>query len=173
MASTTSKLQILIEAKNNSSGAIKSVESDLKGLDKAAGSIAGGLSGLAGAAGIAGVAALGTAAAGAAVDMARGAAEAERLGTAFDTLASQAGESGDAMLAAMQTAAQGTISNTELMASANRAMLLGVADSAGEMAQLLEVASARGKAMGESTAQAFSDLVTGIGRMSPLAKLAA
>lgn len=168
MASTTSKLQILIEAKNNASGPIKQVESQISGLDKAAGNISGGLSGLAGAAGIAGIAALGTAAVGAAVDMARGAAEAERLGTAFDNLARQAGQSGDAMMAAMQAASQGTISNAELMASANRALLLGVADSAGEMAQLMDIASARGKAMGESTAQAFSDIVTGIGRGSAL-----
>lgn len=168
MAGATSKLSILIEAKNQASGAIKNVESDLKGLDKAAGNIAGGLSSLAGAAGVAGIAALGTAAASAAIDMARGAAEAERLGVAFDNLAGQAGQSGDAMLAAMQEAAHGTISNAELMASANRAMLLGVADSAGEMAQLMDVASARGKAMGETTAQAFSDIVTGIGRGSAL-----
>lgn len=168
MAGATSKLSILIEAKNQASGAIKTVEGDLKGLDKAAGNISGGLAGLAAGAGIAGIAALGTAAVGAAIDMAKGAAEAERLGTAFDNLAGQAGQAGDEMLSAMQEAAHGTISNAELMASANRAMLLGVADSASEMAQLLEVAGARGKAMGESTAQAFSDLVTGIGRMSPM-----
>lgn len=165
---STSKLSILIDAKNNASGPIKQVEGQISGLDKAAGSIGGGLAGLAGAAGIAGIVGLGTAAASATMEMARASAETERLGTAFDTLAGQAGQSGDTMLSAMQAASQGTISNAELMASANRAMLLGVADSAEEMAQLLDVASARGKAMGESTAQAFSDLVTGIGRMSPM-----
>ena len=168
MANATSRLQIQIDAKNNASSAIKGVSNDLKGLDKAAGSIAGGLGSLAGAAGVAGVVALGTAAAGAVVDMAKSAAEAERLGTAFDNLASAAGESGDAMMAAMREASRGTISNTELMLSANRAMMLGVADSAEEMATLMEIAGARGKAMGLSTAQAFSDLVTGLGRQSAM-----
>jgi hypothetical protein len=168
MAGATSKLSILIEAKNQASGAIKNVESDLKGLDKAASTVAGGLGSLAGAAGVAGIAALGAAAVSATVDMAKAAAETERLGVAFDNLAGQAGQAGDEMLSAMQEAAHGTISNAELMASANRAMLLGVADSADEMAQLMDVASARGKAMGETTAQAFSDIVTGIGRGSAL-----
>lgn len=168
MPSASSKLEILIEAKNNASAPIKQVEGSLKGLDSAASGISGGLTGLAGAAGIAGIGALGVAAAASVVDMAKTAAETERLGTAFDTLASQAGQSGDAMLAAMQSASQGTISNADLMASANRAMLLGVSSSATEMAQLMDVAAARGKAMGESTSQAFSDLVTGIGRMSPM-----
>jgi hypothetical protein len=68
----------------------------------------------------------------------------------------------------MREASQGTISNTELMLSANRAMMLGVADSAEEMATLMEIAGARGKAMGLSTAQAFSDLVTGLGRQSAM-----
>ena len=168
MATATSRLQIQIDAKNNASGPLKQVAGDLQGLDKAAGSIAGGLGALAGAAGIAGIAALGAAAGGAAVDMAKSAAEAERLGTAFDNLASNAGQASEEMLAAMREASQGTISNTELIASANRAMMLGVADSAEEMAQLLEIAGARGKAMGLSTAQAFSDLVTGLGRQSAM-----
>src|SRR5690606_27266169 len=86
----------------------------------------------------------------------------------FGTLATQAGQNANKMLAAMRQAADGTINDSELMLSANRAMLLGVANTADEMAQLLEVASARGKAMGLSTAEAFSDIVTGIGRMSPM-----
>jgi hypothetical protein len=168
MPSATSKLDILITAKDNASGAIGNVENSLKGLDKSAGTLADGLGGLLAGAGIAGIGALVAGIGGAAVDMAKTAAETERLGTAFDQLAGKAGQSGDAILAAMQQAARGTVSNADLMASANRAMLLGVADSAGEMAQLMDVASARGKAMGESTSQAFSDLVTGIGRMSPM-----
>ena len=40
------------------------------------------------------------------------------------------------------------ISDADLILSANKAMLLGVADSADEMASLLEMARARGQAMG-------------------------
>jgi hypothetical protein len=161
MAGATSKLQILIEAKNSASPVLKQIANDAGGLEKSLSGIGAALSGAIAGIGAAQVAAM-------VVDMAKAGAEAERLGGSFDTLAQQAGESGDAMLAAMRDAAQGTIADSELMLSANRAMLLGVADSADEMAKLLEVAAARGKAMGETTAQAFSDLVTGIGRMSPM-----
>jgi len=47
-------------------------------------------------------------------------------------------------------------------------MMLGVAYTAEEMAQLMEVAAVRGRAMGLSTTQAFLDIVTGIGRVSPM-----
>src|SRR5690606_28650510 len=87
---------------------------------------------------------------------------------AFDGLAQQAGTSGAQMLSALQQASQGAISNRDLMLAANRAMLLGVASSSSDMARLLEVASVRAKAMGLSMAQAFDNIVTGIGRQSPL-----
>lgn len=161
------RIDILINTKNNNAG-IKSAENDLKSLDSAAGQLSGGLSGLAGLVGVAGIVGLGVAAGGAAVELARSSAEAARTRTAFDNLAANAGESGNQMLEAMQRASHGMVSNADLVASANRAMLLGVASSGEQLGQLLEVASARGKAMGLSTQQAFSDLVTGIGRMSPL-----
>jgi len=44
--------------------------------------------------------------------------------------------------------------------------MLGVGSSASEMAQLMEVAAVRGRAMGLSATQAFNDIVTGIGRGS-------
>lgn len=164
MATAQSRLDILINAKNAASPQLKQVTGDVQGLGSAASTLSKGLAGLALAGGVAGLAALG----GAAFDLARTGAEAERLGTAFGTLASSAGQSSQAMIEAMRAASQGTINDTDLMLAANKAMLLGVADSSEEMAGLLEVAAARGKAMGLSTAQAFSDIVTGIGRMSPL-----
>ena len=45
-------------------------------------------------------------------------------------------------------------------------MLLGVADSTEEMVALMDVARARSQAMGTTTAEAFSDLVVGLGRGS-------
>lgn len=161
------RIDILINTKNNNAG-IKSAENDLKSLASAAGQLSGGLSGLAGLVGVAGIVGLGVAAGGAAVELARSSAEAARTRTAFDNLAANAGESGNQMLEAMQRASHGMVSNADLVASANRAMLLGVASSGEQLGQLLEVASARGKAMGLSTQQAFGDLVTGIGRMSPM-----
>ena len=161
MATAQSKLDILIEAKNNASGALKQVGADAGGLEQSLGKVAAGLAAAFSVAAISRIAET-------AFELARTGAEAERLGTAFGTLSNQAGANAGEMLAAMDDAAQGTISNADLMLAANRAMLLGVADSAEEMSQLLEVASARGKAMGLSTSQAFGDIITGIGRMSPM-----
>jgi hypothetical protein len=67
----------------------------------------------------------------------------------------------------MKKASDGTIADSQLMLDANKAMLLGVTNNSQQMTQLMEVAAARGHAMGESTAQAFDDIVTGVGRLSP------
>lgn len=95
-------------------------------------------------------------------------AQVERVSNSYEMLARSAGESSQAMLQAMREASRGTISDADLMLSANRAMMLGVADTAEEMATLLEIASARGRAMGLTTAQAFDDIVTGLGRGSAM-----
>lgn len=161
-------VDIVVRAKNEASSTLKQVKADLSGLDGGAKALAGGLAGIGAAVGIGAVVGLATQAGAAIADMSRQAEQVDQLSAAFKNLAAGAGQSSVQMLEAMRTASQGAISDSELMLSANRAMMLGVADSAGEMAQLLEVAAVRGKAMGLSTAQAFSDLVTGIGRMSPL-----
>lgn len=160
MATAQSKLDILIEAKQQGQG-LQQVTREAAGLESTLGRVGAGLIAAFSVAAVARIAQT-------AFELARTGAEAERLGTAFNTLSTQAGQNANAMLDAMREASQGTISNADLMLGANRAMLLGVADSAEEMSQLLEVASARGKAMGITTAQAFGDIVTGIGRMSPM-----
>ncbi|MCB0147506.1 MAG: hypothetical protein KDE01_07620, partial [Caldilineaceae bacterium] len=94
-------------------------------------------------------------------------AAAERTQASFEQMAAGVGSSGDAMLAAMRTATAGTVGNSELMLAANRAIMLGVADNADEMARLMAAAIERGRALGVSASQAVSDVITGIGRMSP------
>lgn len=59
MASTQSKLEILINARNMSSPAINQLKGDLANLDKSASSLAKGLGGLATGLGVAGLVALG------------------------------------------------------------------------------------------------------------------
>jgi hypothetical protein len=54
------------------------------------------------------------------------------------------------------------------MLAANRAMVLGVADNTEEFTELMEIARDRARAMGLTIEQAFNDIVTGIGRGSPL-----
>ena len=91
-----------------------------------------------------------------------------RLQDAGESLAASFGTSMDTIVDAVSTAAFGTISNMDIIAAANKAMLLGVATDAKTMADLMQVAMSRGRAMGLSTAQAFNDIVTGIGRASPM-----
>jgi hypothetical protein len=88
--------------------------------------------------------------------------------SSFRDLAATAGQSSDEILDALKNASGGAISEYDLMLSANRAMMLGVADTAEEMSSLLDIARRRGQAMGLSTSQAFNDIVTGLGRGSAL-----
>ena len=134
-------------------------------VNRMAGAISGGLSGIAGIAGVGAVALLAKEAVGAAWDLANLGAQANRLETSFQGLA---GAGADRMLERLRTVSRGTISDMQLMSSASRAMMLGVTDDADTMAKLLEVAMFRGRAMGLTAQQAFSDLMTGLGRMSPM-----
>lgn len=103
-----------------------------------------------------------------AFDWAKEGASLQRVADAGENLAAQYGTSMDAIVEAVDKAANGTVSRNDIILASNRAMLLGVADTAEEMAQLMDVARKRGAAMGLTTAQAFNDIVTGIGRASPL-----
>lgn len=100
-------------------------------------------------------------------EMGQAGAQTLRTRDAFADLAAKAGISGRSMLQAMREASAGTVADSELMAAANRALVLEVADSADEMAQLTAAAITRGRQVGVGAAQAVNDLVTGIGRMSP------
>src|SRR3990167_2934882 len=101
-------------------------------------------------------------------DFAAQGAQIARLETAGASLARSYGADMNTILSALKKASRGTVAETDLILSANRAMMLGVSADADKMANLLEVAAFRGRAMGLSTSQAFNDIVTGIGRMSPL-----
>ncbi len=169
-------VDIAIRAKNEASGPIKQVSASLQDLDKSASSVTqgfanfatGGFGALLGGLGIGATVAAVQQLGGAIMDLGRQGASFATLRASFDDLASTAGESGDQMLNALRNASQGMIADQDLILSANRAMMLGVAQNSQQMAQLLQVATARGRAMGMSSTDAFNDLVTGLGRMSPL-----
>lgn len=95
-------------------------------------------------------------------------AASERLKQAFDDLAAYNNANADAIVASLKEASGGTIAETDLILAANRAMMLGIGADAEKLGDLMEVARFRGRAMGLSTEQAFSDIVTGIGRLSPM-----
>ena len=168
-------VDIAIRAKNEASGAIRQVSADLQNLDESAAGVGGGFGKLGGllaggliAGGLTVIADQALNAAGAIMDLGRSAAGFDALKASFEDLASTAGESGDQMLNALRNASQGMIADQDLILSANRAMMLGVAQNSQQMTQLLQVATVRGRAMGMSATDAFNDLVTGLGRMSPL-----
>lgn len=98
----------------------------------------------------------------------KSAAKLESLEIAFDRLTASAGISGDEIVSALDKAAAGTVSRTDLILSANKAMSLGVASSTEEFVTLMEIARVKGQAMGLDVTQAFNDIVTGLGRSSPL-----
>lgn len=90
-----------------------------------------------------------------------------RLGNSFQSVARSYGVSSQLILSSMRNASRGTIADTDLMLAANRAMLLGVSTNADELGKITEVAIARGRAMGLSSAEAIDRVYTGIGRLSP------
>lgn len=95
-------------------------------------------------------------------------AQVDKVTTSFEQLAQQSGTTGDALLGALRTGAAGEIDDLNLKLAANRANLLGVAKSADEFSKLFQIARARSQALGTTTTDAFNDLVTGLGRGSPL-----
>ena len=148
---------------NEISPAAQKAAIDLERLDAIAGQLAGGLQGVFQLAGAAGVAA---AAAGIA-DLAQAGAQFERLRASFEGTAASIGSSGGQLLASMQQVSRGLISDSDLILAANRAIELGVAKSTSDLTTLLAVAAERAQGSGQTIAEAFGFIVTGIGRGSP------
>lgn len=101
-----------------------------------------------------------------AIDFARTGASIDAARKSFDSLAASAGTSGNALLASLQSAAAGTVANTDLIKSSNTALLLLGGDVATKLPQLLAVAKASATSLGTDVGQVFDSLVTGISRGS-------
>lgn len=71
-------------------------------------------------------------------------------------------------LGRLREASKGTIDDVKLMEVSNKAALLGISTNVEDLAALMTTARLRGKELGIDTTQAFDDIVTGIGRGSPL-----
>lgn len=169
-SATKSAQQFAKETQNagkNATGAFAGVKPALADVDSAAQTAMAGLGGLAKTLGVIGVAFAAMEIGNVVVDLGKVGAASQKLQSSFSTLASGVGASSQVMLDALRSASGGAISDYNLMLSANRAMLLGVADSAQEMTALMEVASRRGATMGLDMTTAFDNLVTGLGRASP------
>lgn len=165
-------LEIVIKAVDKASKTIQGVSDSTgqleKGLgktSKAAGLVDAALGAIGSIATVAGIAGVTTKIVSQAAELAKLGREVERVGTAYTNL--WGGEAAEG-LERLREAANGTISDMDLMLAANKAQLLGVGSGIEDLAKLMQVAQERGRAMGLTTSQAFSDIVTGIGRVSPL-----
>jgi hypothetical protein len=88
--------------------------------------------------------------------------------SSFERLASGMDVDSRKMLAGMQTASRGLVSEYELMQSANKAMLLGLPVTAESMHTLTDAATTLGRAMGMTATKSVDDLITALGRSSPM-----
>jgi len=68
----------------------------------------------------------------------------------------------------LRSAARGTVSDLDLMAQSNKAMLLGSADTTKQLQFLITAGRRLGKVMGRTASEGFDDLAIGIGRQSRL-----
>lgn len=92
----------------------------------------------------------------------------DRAKTAINNLAMSYGESGTAIVKAIQEASNYTIDQMTAMSAANKAMLLGVAQSPEEFERLARYATQLGRAMGKDAASSIDDFVVAAGRQSKM-----
>lgn len=164
MPTAQSQLDIIINAKNQASPAIQSVNRDLHGMESSSNLLEKAVGALGISLGIGLVKQL----AATGMELARTAAYADDVKMSFGELAKEGGSSGTTLLNSLRKASSGAIADSELMLTANRAMLLGVANNVDDLGKLMDVARVRSNAMGLTTQQAFDNIVTGIGRNSPM-----
>lgn len=100
-------------------------------------------------------------------ELAQAGAKIDATRQSFDALAISAGTTGDVLLTSLRAAAKGTVSDAELIQSANSGILLTGGTLAKELPRLLEIARASAQASGDDIGFVFDSLVKGIARGSP------
>jgi hypothetical protein len=172
MAEVNEKVKITVEAQDKASkelGVIgtklKDMSSDLKGVKSEMNNTSGSLTKLASGFTL-------VAAAYKAFDFLKESAamavEIDGLTQSYERLTAEMGINAEANLESLRDLSKGTISNKDLILAANRAMTLGVAKNQEEFNSLMQIARLRARDMGLTTTQAFDNIVTGIGRASPM-----
>jgi hypothetical protein len=85
-----------------------------------------------------------------------------------DRLAKSIGQNSQAILQSVRRGVGGAVDDLAILKQVNTAILLGIPITANAMGNMAVVATRLGRAVGRDAASALGDLVTGIGRMSPL-----
>jgi hypothetical protein len=86
----------------------------------------------------------------------------------FIRLAIGVNETADSLLTEMHGASRGLVADFDLMQSANKALLLGLPVTAKSMGEMTAAAVALGRAMGKDATSSLDDMITALGRSSPL-----
>jgi hypothetical protein len=86
----------------------------------------------------------------------------------FEKLSASVGGGHEAMLKAARSGVSGLVADYDIMASANKALLLGLPVTAKEFGTLSKAATSLGRAMGQDATKSLDDLITGLGRGSAL-----
>jgi hypothetical protein len=90
------------------------------------------------------------------------------LEASFERLAQGVGQNSTDMLESLQTATKGMVSEFDLMQGANKALLLGLPVTKESMGEMAKAATALGRAMGQDATKSLDDLITALGRSSPM-----
>ena len=101
------------------------------------------------------------------VELVQRGSDVAKISGSFEALSASVGQSSTEILKAAQEGSRGLITNYDLMASANKAMLLGLPVTAKEMGILAKSAEGLGRAMGQDATKSLNDLIVGLGRGSP------
>lgn len=88
--------------------------------------------------------------------------------SSFQNLTTAVGQSSDAMLRAGREGASGLIADLDLMQAGNKALLLGLPLTEESMGTMAKTAVVLGKAMNQGPTKSFDDLITALGRSSPM-----
>ena len=99
-------------------------------------------------------------------DAALDAARFQQSMQAFSTMVEAMGKDATDEFARIKAAAANMIDDKTIVEASNRAMSLGIPIE--RIGQLMEIARAKARDMGTDVSTAFSDIVTGIGRASPM-----
>ena len=94
--------------------------------------------------------------------------EVERTATSFERLTAAVGLSGDAMIKATREGTKGLIADIDIMAAANKGLLLGLPITEQGMGDMATAAATLGQAMGQGATKSLDDLIIALGRSSPM-----
>lgn len=151
MATATSNLRVIINTITKGSPKLTGLQNDLARVGVALGALA-----------------TAGAIAKQAFDFAEEGARINLLKQQSTTFAKSFGLNMDNIIDSIKEASYYTVSEMDAMLIANKALALGVTASTDDFAKLMTIAMERAPLMGMSVTQAFEDIVTGIGRRSPL-----